>query len=335
MYKNDFSGWIKLVFILVLLFFVSCVRKADKTEAEKYIKACDAELSLHARNISESSGFKELLSFYFLPESPLPFRLSNRVYEQGFTGYDLAKASGNYLFVNDSSHWIRDIAQADSLPLCLTRYNRKGEKIEFHLNAYDEEVSALQMVIPTFYLASIWRDGHELANFRYECTLLEGFPKAAWLKMKIADYHMQFELVSKFTSRSSADLDILLNILRENKPVVSISLSTKASFTENGTLTYSKIRGLARIFPLEIRLKSKNTGFPEGEHFIEDWNRSSSLNVYAQDGVFLGKIKLVRNREVDRLGLSMQYTDGSSDDLDKILLVVKEILNVKMHRFHP
>lgn len=114
--KTDFSKWINLVLIAVLVFFVSCSRKADKIKAEKYLKACDAELSLHARNISESSGFKELLSFYSLPESPLPFRLSNRVYEQGFTGYDLAKASGNYLFVNDSSVWIRDLAQPIHCP---------------------------------------------------------------------------------------------------------------------------------------------------------------------------------------------------------------------------
>ncbi len=331
MLKSFLQKMAFLTAIMLVLAPTACVRKAEKEEARKYLKAFDGELSLHGQNMMDLPGFKALASFYALADAPLPFKTSNITYEkESLMGYSLAKAAGSFWFDADSMRWQQWEQAADSIPLRLMMKNKQGDIVAFRLREYEEATTALQMVFPTRYKASILKNGFEIAKISYVGSVEQGVPKSAVLNIYMADYQCNINLSTSRKSKTSADVRLDFMVKREEIPVLQARIKTKALFTQAGSLEYQNLQSAFKVFPLEVQIKSKNQNFPEGERFIEAWNRSSLVRVFSNEGVLLGTISLARRPDQNRLQLLMDYNDGSHDDLETMLLLVKQILNFKL-----
>lgn len=321
--------------LFLLIAHVSCSRKADKEESRKYLRAFDAEISNHTRKIVGSRSFEAIRKLLYLPGTPLPMISHNiKLSPDSITAYSLEKASGCYSFDAQNQQWFSTKAGTDSIPLQLLFNDREGDALEFQLLEYTESVSALGMTIPTRMKARLLDTKHQLLGLEYRSTLREGFPEEAWLKLNLAAYECNFELSTKFTGRKSADVEIQLLISKDNTQLIRSMLSAETTIGDHGTLYYNNLSATIEAFPLRVSLQSDYSAEKIARNdFFDNWNKLSSIQVKTQEGVLLGNIMVRRLPESDRINLMMHYNDGSEENLEELMLLIKAILNVKIVRY--
>lgn len=321
--------------LFILMAQSSCSGKADKEESRKYLRAFDAEISNHARKIVGSRSFDAIRKLLYLPGTPLPMISHNiKLGPDSITAYSLEKASGCYSFDSPNQQWNKTNAGTNGIPLQLLFSDREDEVLEFQMLEYTESVSALGMTIPTRMKASLLDAKHQLLSLEFRSTLREGFPEKAWLRMNLAGYECNFELLTKFTGRKSADVEMQLLISKDNTQLIRSMLSAETTIGDHGTLFYNKLSATVEAFPLLVSLQSDYSSEKMAQNdFFDNWNKLSSIKVKTQEGVLLGNIMIRRLPESDRINLMMRYNDGSEENLEEIMLLIKAILNVKIVRY--
>ncbi len=331
---NKTLAWGLLILIASLL--PACTKKATREESRKQLRAADAELSVHFRRFIESEGMQTMALFFSLPEAPLPMVVANTTYQNNlFNGYDLAKAAGLYQFDNEHLKWNKSSTHQDTVPLRLVFAGADGARKILLLQTYSEEVSALGMVMPTQMRARVLNDARNLLEFDYQAILKQGFPESANLFMRSGGYQLRISFKSTFTSRSTADVEVQLQFDQSEKNILNVDLEAEAELDAGQTLRYNQLNAQLEVFPIRVLLQSHHRFATGRQDFFEQWNKSSDITVFSQDGRLLGQVVAAHQTGNDRFQLVMQYNDGSAENLEQLMLVIKAILNVKIIPWKP
>ena len=326
----------KLLFFTSLVFIFSCVRKADKPEAQKFLRAFDAELMQHSRKIARSDGMQALARLLTLPSAPLPLISSNTIDSSGNRGFSIDAVSGSYFFDEQNQLWIENQAPQDSSKLQLMFQNTEGQWLNCRIYNYDEQPIALGMMFPTRLKASIMKQEHELVHVKLTSDIAHGFPASVSLEINLAAYDFQMNLTTTFHNHKQATLQTDARIKREGKEVVAATMKSDVKISEHNTLTYNEKHIRLEAFPLIMELRSAYDFSQTGANdFFNQWNRKSKVWLYSKDGVSLGEIILKRPSGKDRLNIFIQYHDGTDENLEDLMLLVKSVLNAKIVRYHP
>lgn len=326
----------KLLLFTSLVFISSCVRKADKPEAQKYLRAFDAELMQHSRRIARSDGMQALSRLLNLPSAPLPLIYSNTVDSSGNRGYSLEVACGSFSFDEQNQLWVENQAPQDSSKLQLMFQNTEGQWLCCRIYDYDEQPTALGLMFPTRLNATIMKQEHELVKVKVKSDIAYGFPASATAEITLAGYDFKMNLTTTFHNHKQATLQTDAWIKRDRKEVVAAVMKSDVKISEHNTLTYNEKHLRLEAFPLIMELRSAyDFSQSSANDFFNQWNRKSKVWLYSQDGVSLGELILKRPSGKDRLNIFIQYHDGTDENLEDLMLLVKSVLNVKIVPYRP
>lgn len=320
----------------LLMTVTACQKKIPKEESQKYLRAFDFELMRQVNHIMQSKAVTSLTPFFTLPDAPLPM-ISSNVTDSltHLSGFDFEKAKGAFLFDPETRSWLPIATNAISAPLKLSYRNENDSLIHLYVEDYTEEPVALNMLFPTTLKGALYEGLKRLMTVDYKAEVKNGFPTAMDLQLSFNRYMITLHSTTHFKSHSRAELNIDLKVLESQKQILHVSLITDVAVDQNNTLTYNKKKIMVEAFPLVVKVRS-DLDFTKigGADFFNEWNKKSNILVYNTNNELLGNVLLVRNKLRDRVGLVMQYHDGSTDNLDETLLFVQKILDIKIAPMH-
>ncbi len=324
-----------LVFIILNIFLVSCSKSLSRDEGQKYLRAFDNEfIQLFARiNETEASGAIQALSL--LPEIPLPLFFVNELDEKtGLQSYNFQKMKGIYTYLPENNV-IKKTNQCDSVCILFPFKTNDDSLTRFILTDYSESTTALLMMFPQIYKATITANTRKLADISFKGVVKHELPADAEMKLLFSNFQIQLTMKTSF-KKTHGTIKMRIEISEDNKPILSGRIITDVKITEYKTLVYNNKTIELDVFPLKIRFESAlDFSSSTSGKFIEEFNNNSNFEIFTHSGDKVGDVFLAHVTGRDRINFHIKYGDGYTENLEDLLLSVKKIINFKIIQLKP
>lgn len=317
-----------LVFMLLL---ISCSRSLPKQQAEKHLKAFDSELINLSKQVSETMAYKAVHELFMIRNLPLPFQYtSSDEKASGAYVYDFEEQKGIYSF-NTETQLLEKTGSADSLIIVFPFVSKLDQEARFILIDYTEENSAFGIMFPTRMEAKIEIKGHVVFELNSSSTISHGFP----VKSKTEISFSKFQLNNYFETRLSKRKGVIkqnLQFTTDERSILSIHSRIVAGMNEQMQLEFRKVEVDGDIFPIRFTARVDQDKIShDAARFIESFNANADILVYKLNSrKKIGRVYLKEIPGVNRLNFFLNYGDGTTVELQKMLFGIDEIMNMKL-----
>jgi hypothetical protein len=327
---NNFN-LLKITFFYVMIacfLFSSCRPKLTKEEGEKQLRAFDNEMIVMSKQITESNAYRLLLQLNTIKHLPLPFQFGTAVSGKSYH-YDFEASKGLYIYNKNLNEMIKS-APSDSIILIFPFQSEVDSVAKLVVTTYEEEQSVWNIMLPVKLEAKILLANHTVLNIHCRGEIKYGLPVDYKFEMEFSRFQMKTDLTTKL-SRKKGRVEIVISILKDNSEIFKCKSNLITRMNEFQQTDYGTIKSKIEVFPLTIDMNiNRDKIDAHTTHFIDDFNKNSSIWVYGNNGrTLIGKIKLKDRPNNDKLNPVIIYNDGSFEYLDELLFSVKQILNVK------
>ncbi|MGB4205376.1 MAG: hypothetical protein WBJ84_07115 [Bacteroidales bacterium] len=315
--------------LLILIFLVAgCNKPFPAEKARKYIKAADQEIIRIAQKIEDSDAFRAITQLYYTKTAPLPFKRLYVPESDTYVMFEMKKHSGYY--IQNANGEIEFQRQSDSLIIDFKPDGKPQNKTRFILSKYEESVTATGDMMPVKAEALIYSKGKTIFNLNLEASIKYGFPEN--ISLKVSSFPISIDFTSKIKFRKhGSHLRSSVTIKEGEKQLLWANISSKVSLSEYNTLIFGKKEIKAGVYPLKLNMVSDYPfiNMSVGT-FTDDFNQMSKIRVTDYKGNSIAQLSLKDHPERDYLNINVQYNDGSTDELEDIMLSVKYLLNFKI-----
>ncbi len=320
--------WLALV-IAVSIFATSCKQPYSPEKARKYLMAADQELMNAVQKTINSDAFSAISYLYKLETAPLPgkkFPIGNegiaKLFDmQTHSGYYRQTSEGEIEFLRISDSLILDFNLGNSF--------RNTEKII--ISAYQKEMTATGDSLPIKLDVVLFSNAKTIMDFRLNAEMQDGLPKTLNMKLIYGRNELEFESKINFGKKYSVLMaELVMKSLQSE--VFNAKIKSKVKISEAETIVY-EVKDLSfSVFPILFLLKS-NYSFDNIslKTFVHDFNRKTSMRIVDKKGKELVRLFLKEVPDSDQLNLFVRYSDGSTENLEDIMLSAQSILQFKLN----
>ncbi len=314
--------------IAISIFTTSCKQAYTPEKARKYLIAADQELMNAVQKTINSDAFSSISYLYKLETAPLPgkkFPIGNGnipiLFDmQTHSGYYRQTAEGEIEFLRASDSLIFDFNLGSNPP--------NSEKII--ISAYQKEMTAIGDSLPVKLDVVLFSNAKTIMDFRLNAEMQYGLPKTLNMKLIYGRYTLDFESEINFGKKYSILMAELV-MKSVQSEVFNAKIKTKVKISEAETIVY-EVKDLSfSVFPILFLLKSNflfdNISL---KTFVHDFNRTTSMRIVDKNGRELVKLFLKEVPDSDQLNLFVRYSDGSTENLEDIMLSAQSILQFKL-----
>ena len=314
------------VMISCLLF--SCKQKLTKDEGEKQLRAFDNEMIIMSKQLTESHAYRLLLQLNTIKHLPLPFQFGSAASGKPYN-YNFEASKGLYRYDKVKNEMVKS-APSDSIILIFPYQSEVDSVAKVVVTTYEEEQSVWNIMLPIKLEAKILLANHTVLNIHCRGEIKYGLPVDYEFEMEFSRFQVKTALTTKL-SRKRGRVNIALSVLKDNSEIFNCESNLITRMNEYQQIDYSSIKSKIEVFPLTIDINIDRDKIDKHTtHFIDDFNRNSSILVYGNNSrTLIGKIELKDRPNNDKLNPAIVYTDGSVEYLNDLLFTVEQILNVK------
>lgn len=318
-----------IIAVLIVLSLFSCQKEMDKQEAEKHLKAFDSEIILLAKNLSSTPGIRALESLTAVKNLPLPFDYSITSTPLPF---DFQESKGVYNLEAGQKEFLRTHS-SDSLIIVFPFQTKFDSVARFVMTSYEEEMSVFGTMVPTSAKLYIEAGGRKILEAISDATLSNGFPVKNVTNFRFGNYGVTASLNTKLR-KTKGKVKFDLHIHKSSKPLVYLSSNFDAQLGERSSFTVSDFKAVGHVFPIWFSVESDYQKIDNfATDFTSEFNKHSNIELLDFEGnTKLGDIELVKIPENDRIILEMLYNDGSTANINELLMSIEAIFNIKSYR---
>jgi hypothetical protein len=309
----------------------ACTSSLPKDESIKHLKAFDAESLQLANKIGQSESVKALLALRQLTRLPLPMQSASSQQKTDASPYfSLDKNRGFYVYYGTDSYskTLNDSSQA-----IIIRYpfsSRLDSMATFVLSAYSEETTAFEMTMPTLVQAEVKVAEHTIASLDFKAEMQHQMPQQAKLNFSFSGFSISCTLRTKFHS-DYATIYIDYKLTDQQSVKLEGKVQSDVYLSEQKSLMFSNLQIEAQVFPVAIHFTADDQFSSQHQlDFPTYFNEHARFYFTDTEGNKLGDVLFMKVPGVDRISLSIRFSDGSEQNLEDLLLLVKNILNVKI-----
>ncbi len=320
-----------LFFACAIWFFCGgCTSTLPKDESIKHLKAFDAESLQLANKMAQTESIKALMALRQLSRLPLPLQSASVTSDSAGSPYfSLDKNKGIYKYYSSDSctKTVSDSTQGISISFPFT--SRKDSLANFVLSEYSEEATAFEMTMPTRAKAKLLVADHIIASLDYSAELQHQMPQKAKLLFNFSGFRLNCKLSSKFHSDyATIYVDY---VLTDNESIKLEGTLRSDVHLKQNSLQFSNLEIVTQVFPLVIHFMADDQFTSQEEMaYPAHFNKHSEFYFTDLKGNRLGDVVFVKVPGTDRISLEIRFEDGSVQNLEELLLLAKNILNLKI-----
>ncbi|NLN95336.1 MAG: hypothetical protein GX128_04110 [Bacteroidales bacterium] len=315
--------------LLILIFLTAgCNKPFPAEKARKYIKAADHEIIRVGQRIEDSDAFRAITQLYNIKTAPLPGKLLYIPESNTYIMFEMNKHSGYY--IQNTNGEIEFQRQSDSLIIDFKPDGKPQTKTRFILSKYEESVTATGDIMPIKAEALIYSKGKTIFDLNLNTSIKYGFPENISLEIFAFPFSIDFKSNIKFRKHVS-HLNSNASIKEGEKQLLCANIFTRVGLSEYNTLIFGKKKIKLSVYPLKLNMVSDYPfiNMPV-ETFTYDFNQMSKMRITDYKGNSMAHLSLKDHPERDYLNINVQYNDGSTDELEDIMLSIKYLLKFKI-----
>lgn len=312
-----------LVTLLVLALVVapSCSKKPVTDEAEKLIRAADAEITSIARRFLKTHGLKALSQVYRI---------------KGVDALKVLPAANVLSLTSDQAQGIPlDVSPdttADGHILITFPYRFKSDSLAtFRLLAYETQSSLLTTDFPTKYTCNITTtSGVRLLDIRYEAQMKYGLPENMKLELKSGGFDVRANLKTSFRKKNST-LRANFTVSENGKEKMSARMHSLVELAPDSSIRFGRKNITCKVFPILVDVRAtRGLHTYDPLNFVRDFNADHQILIFDHDKHLLGHVRLVEKPGKDYINPVATLNNQVELEVENLMQSVRQLLRMKL-----